>query len=339
MCNNYAYILMLSAAEDIIEKNHKDDDMGNGTNLTCPLERGTKHCSNRQSTGFILLADVLPSFIIMAIAPFFAHKISFGLRHFLVVLSQSAGLLIVDYSESYWIAILGVVLASLSCGLGESTLVSYSCHFPHSTVVAWASGTGGAGVIGSFIYAALTEPQLFGLSPKDALLVMQVGLLKYIIPLVLVYFAEYTINQGLTQLIVFDCGHAFGLTKHSQYRWYQVLYRAGVFISRSSMAIVKLPVYVLYVLPVLQLGNTVFFYFEAIHAYLPHIAIAFTIIFFEGLFGGSAYVKTLNHIHKTADPSVREFSLGVGTCSDTIGILFASFSAIFLHNHICDLLG
>ncbi|CAJ0585359.1 unnamed protein product, partial [Mesorhabditis spiculigera] len=392
MCNNYAYILMLSAAKDINAK---------GTLLTgiqeMPvLERGTQHCTSHRSTGLILMADIIPSFIMQATAPFYAYKLSYGWRHLLVVLSQAGGLLIVAYSQSYSVAICGVILASLSTGLGESTLVSFSSRFPHSTVVAWASGTGGAGIIGSFIYAALTEPKLVGLSPKNALLVMMMVPLTYALtfwvlldhPLNIVslfrgiqdkevyveneeqvyfdatiyfyarenghnsepsktddlpgsclYFAEYTINQGLFQLIIFDCAHAFGLTKASQYRWFQVLYRAGVFISRSSMAIVRLPSFILYVLPVLQCVMLVFFYFEAIHAFIPHIAIAFGVIFFEGLFGGTAYVKTLNYIHKKASPDVREFSMGVGTISDTVGIFLASFSSILVHNHICDLLG
>lgn len=40
------------------------------------------------------------------------------------------------------------------------------------TVSAYSSGTGGAGVVGSFAYAALTEPHLADLSPKAALLIM-----------------------------------------------------------------------------------------------------------------------------------------------------------------------
>ncbi|CAJ0953661.1 unnamed protein product, partial [Mesorhabditis belari] len=405
LCNNYAYILMLSAAEDIIERSTrgKENGLSNETALyngTCPTERRLKHCNGRKSTGVILLADVLPAFIIMATAPFFAFRINFGIRQLLVVISQAASLLIVAYSETYAYSILGVVLASLSCGFGESTLVSYSSHFSHSTVVAWASGTGGAGVIGSFIYAALTEPHFAGLSPKNALLCMMIipflyatsfwlilehpdncvalcspkkirssdgkeekgdftekpqqiyqrkttvtekfkiiqSLFKYTIPLVVVYLAEYTINQGLTQLIVFDCSHGFSLTKNSQYRWYQVLYRFGVFISRSSMAIVKLPVFFLYLLPILQIGNAVFFYFEAVYAFLPHIIVAFVIIFIEGLYGGSAYVKTLNHIHQTVEPDVREFSLGASTTADVSGIVVASFLAIYLHNQICNML-
>uniref|UniRef100_A0A183CN01 Battenin n=1 Tax=Globodera pallida TaxID=36090 RepID=A0A183CN01_GLOPA len=60
-------------------------------------------------------------------------------------------------------------------------------------------------------------------------------LLKYMVPLSVVYFSEYFINQGLLELLMFDCAHSFSLSPTSQYRWFQVLYQVGVFISRSSV--------------------------------------------------------------------------------------------------------
>ncbi|KAK6014013.1 hypothetical protein OSTOST_20638, partial [Ostertagia ostertagi] len=38
-------------------------------------------------------------------------------------------------------------------------------------IAAWSSGTGGAGLIGSFSYALLTEPSMGNLQPKVALLI------------------------------------------------------------------------------------------------------------------------------------------------------------------------
>ncbi|PNI10665.1 CLN3 isoform 37, partial [Pan troglodytes] len=58
------------------------------------------------------------------------------------------------------------------------------------------------------------------------------GLLWYIVPLVVVYFAEYFINQGLFELLFF---RNTSLSHAQQYRWYQMLYQAGVFASRSSL--------------------------------------------------------------------------------------------------------
>lgn len=43
-----------------------------------------------------------------------------------------------------------------------------------NTISTWSSGTGGAGIIGAFSYAVLTEPHLASLSPEAALLIMLV---------------------------------------------------------------------------------------------------------------------------------------------------------------------
>jgi battenin len=45
------------------------------------------------------------------------------------VLFSAAGFLVVSLSTTEWLAILGVVLTSLSSGLGEVTLLSYSNQF------------------------------------------------------------------------------------------------------------------------------------------------------------------------------------------------------------------
>jgi battenin len=72
------------------------------------------------------------------------------------------------------------------------------------------------------------------------------------VPLCAVYFGEYFINQGLVELLVFDCAHGFRLSATAQYRWYQVLYQIGVFVSRSSVGFFTLGIQYLPVLAVLQ---------------------------------------------------------------------------------------
>ncbi|CAJ0934972.1 unnamed protein product, partial [Mesorhabditis belari] len=382
---------MLSAAEDIIDKEHSKNKTSDEKN--CPSESGTRHCDGRISTGTVLLADILPNLIVKILVMFFGQNARHGIRHFFVVSLQAVAVSVVAISENYYITLSGVVLSSISCGIGESTLVSYSSHFPHSTTVAFTSGQGTSGVLGSFIYAALTEPHLANLSLKATFLIMLIvpciygatfwlildhpgnlwfifknkektfdyskaerivekrqttlvekmrliqPLIHFIFPMVIVYLAEYTINQGFIQLIVFKCANAFHLSKKSQYRWFQVIYRTGTFISKSSLILVNFPIWMLYVFPFLQIGNALFFYFEALKAFLPHISIAFVVILVAGLFGGSSLVKTLNHIHKTIPTDIREFSLAVITTADTIGIVMAAFTAIWLHNVICDQLG
>ncbi|KAK0424477.1 hypothetical protein QR680_008685 [Steinernema hermaphroditum] len=160
-------------------------------------------------------------------------------------------------------------------------------------------------------------------------------LLKYMIPLALVYVGEYFINQGLTALIFFDCSHGFSLARSSQYRWYQVIYQLGVFISRSSVNIIQLPLWAMILLPVLQLLNAGFFLAESVFWFVPHIGIIFALILFEGFFGGASYVNTFNTIHKKVRPEVREYSLSVASLGDSFGIVIAGFLSIPLHNFVC----
>ncbi|KAE9548436.1 hypothetical protein FO519_008351 [Halicephalobus sp. NKZ332] len=283
----------------------------------------------------------------------------------------------------------GVVFGAMGAGLGVVTYLALSSHFPSSVIAAWSSGTGGAGIIGSLVYAGLTEPHFANLSPKNACLTMLVvpalfaitywflmvvpdtvyeakllkpktwlisesnmvtstgsteeihsqinsevdwstestvpvqleltsttegrpgqrqlsfseklflivPMLKYMIPLVIVYIAEYAINQGLTELIYFDCSHGFHLSRGSQYRWYQVLYQAAF-------------------LGVADPPNTT--------------------VLYEGLLGGSAYSNTFYTIHQEVAPDVKEYSLSVATMADAVGIVIAAFLAMPLHNFICN---
>ncbi|VDM76424.1 unnamed protein product [Strongylus vulgaris] len=162
-----------------------------------------------------------------------------------------------------------------------------------------------------------------------------IPLFKYMLPLIVVYFAEYFINQGLLELLEFDCSHGFGLGPESQYRWYQVLYQVGVFISRSSSDIVSLPGKVLPVLALMQVFNAIVLYFQALDGFISHIFILMCVIVYEGLLGGASYVNTYRVVHEEIPPERKEFSMGFVSISDTFGILLAGFSAIPAHNIIC----
>ncbi|KAK6044010.1 CLN3 protein [Cooperia oncophora] len=137
------------------------------------------------------------------------------------------------------------------------------------------------------------------------------------------------------ELTVFDCEHGFGTSPASQYRWYQVLYQVGVFVSRSSINVVQLNMLFIALLPVFQLLNTVFFMLNAIYAFIPNFAMVCTIVLYEGLIGGGSYVNTFHHIHKKIDPEVRSFALSTVSLADSVGILLAALASIPIHNAIC----
>ncbi|KAF1770122.1 hypothetical protein GCK72_001940 [Caenorhabditis remanei] len=406
LCNNFAYVVMLSAAKDILEKDSKHIEK------PCRPEVTTRECQI-MSTGSVLLADIIPALLIKVLAPMFIHRVPFGVRHFIVVFLQAASFLIVGNSDSTGFALFGVVLASFGSGLGEISYLALSSNYPSTVVAAWSSGTGGAGLIGASIYALLTDSKLLGISPKHTMFIMLIlpvlfsfaywsilqiprsihrahflqpnswitslettssesrrieeeeegllentegeeegenvsrrtemskirkalPLLRFMVPLISVYLAEYYINQGLLELLEFDCSHGLGMSSESQYRWFQVTYQLGVFISRSSSNYITIPTKYLTSLAILQILNAGFFTFTAVYSILPHIILAFFAIFFEGLLGGASYVNTFRAVHREVSIENREFSMGVVSISDTIGIVFAGFLAMPVHNLICS---
>lgn len=153
---------------------------------------------------------------------------------------------------------------------------------------------------------------------QEKLGIMWPLMLKYVIPLSIVYVAQYFVNQGLAGFMVFDCAHGFGLSKESQYRWYQVLYQLGVFISRSSVNLIRLPLPVLLMLPVLQVANASFFFVDTFWPFVPHIIITFLLILVQGFVGGFSYVNSFYRIHKEVPPALKEFSLSIASISGPV---------------------
>ncbi|KAI6216628.1 Battenin [Aphelenchoides fujianensis] len=391
MANNFAYIVMLSAAEDI---------MKHETNTTGTLPANAEQCQARENREPPMhhavarprpcLADIIPCLLMKFLYPCFAHRISMTIRHVTTCLLQAASFVVVAFAPNVTVALIGVGIGSVQSGLGESLYLGLSAYYSRQvgrpvaidysqSVAAWSSGTGGAGIFGSLVYAGLTEPHFAALSPRVTLLILllvplvflltyffvltpvdhvyrparsvsipqiaseevadfssgfaqcaqqalhfdreagrtdtpkvpttawemakaTVPLLKYMIPMTLIYWAEYLINQGVVSFIIFDCAHGFWL--------YQVMY---------------------------QVVNLVFFAFDAVFRFVPHIWIVFALILIEGLFGGASYVNTFHSIHVKFHPALIEFSMGMATLSDSLGIVLAGFTAMPVHNWLCKL--
>ncbi|XP_014467524.1 PREDICTED: battenin [Dinoponera quadriceps] len=372
LCNNYGYVVMLSAAHDILNTKFGNQNSTAKNETHIP---GVRTC-NSVSTGAILLADILPALAIKVTAPFLPFLVHARLAT--CVLFSAAGFLLVSLSTTEWLAILGVVITSLSSGLGEVTLLSYSNQFPKEVISTWSSGTGGAGVIGAASYAGLTmllntentlllmlivpvlqaitfwfilqhpmhtripitkngidsQEQIIKVPEKtfrDKLNLMP-SVLKYMIPLGLVYFFEYFINQGLYELIEFN---DIWLTHKQQYRWLQVDYQIGVFISRSSVNLISLNK--IWIMSLLQFVNVIILLFETLYYYIPNIWIVFAIVLWEGLLGGGAYVNTFYRMSTEIPKADREASMGIATMADSIGITLAGWLSMPVHNAICRL--
>ncbi|KAJ8950300.1 hypothetical protein NQ318_021157 [Aromia moschata] len=279
------------------------------------------------------------------------------LRVALCVILASAGYLTVAYSNGLILSLLGVVLTSFCSGLGEATYLQYSSFYDRNVVSSWSSGTGGAGVIGALSYAVL---QAFGM--RTTLLVMLIIPVFMAISfwIILPKPSEEDIAHALEiqrivnreetkkcescykkestshpraheiyypfctsfELIQFENS---SLTQQEQYRWLQVTYQIGVFLSRSSVNCFHIRQ--TWIMTVFQGINVVIFTTEVIFYYLPNFYVVIALTLWEGLLGGSSYVPEEN----------KQFSMAITTFGDSIGIALAGIFAIYAHNKICDL--
>ncbi|RCK55906.1 Protein BTN1 [Candida viswanathii] len=134
LLNNILYVIILSAAIDLV---------GPST-----------------PKAIVLLSDVLPSFLIKLFAPFFIHRIPYLSRIYCLIGFSSFGMLLLSLSPNdviFW-KILGIALASLSSGMGEVSFLQLTHYFNEvDSIGGFSSGTGGAGLFGSFFFMIMTN--------------------------------------------------------------------------------------------------------------------------------------------------------------------------------------
>ncbi|EPQ28143.1 uncharacterized protein PFL1_04470 [Pseudozyma flocculosa PF-1] len=205
----------------------------------------------------------------------------------------------------------------------------------------------------------------------------------YILPLVTVYFSEYTINQGVAPTLIYPlptrAQHPLLsriIRKLSDYYpLYQLVYQTFVFISRSSVSILRLPAIpkrFLWLPAILQTALLLVLASESLHAWFrPSIAspLVIVLICIEGLAGGGAYVSVFYSIglneeraasvrlpdgddddeEDAADPDhpkaayeaarraqEHEFRIGCVGFGDSLGILVASLVSMPLQVDLCN---
>lgn len=156
----------------------------------------------------------------------------------------------------------------------------------------------------------------------------------YMLPLLLVYVAEYTINQGVSPTLLFPLESSPFTEFRAFYPMYGFLYQLGVFISRSSIAFVRIRH--LYLPSILQIGNLVLLTLHALIFFIPSVYIVFLVVFWEGLLGGAVYVNTFAEIMENVPASEREFSLGATSVSDSAGICIAGFIGMSIEPWLCN---
>ncbi|XP_018977443.2 battenin-like isoform X1 [Cyprinus carpio] len=206
LCNNFAYVVMLSAAHDILQKQESHNTTTptpapNGTNIEIRNNSSSRYDCNAVSTAAVLLADILPTLIIKFTAPFYIHKVPYGFRVLVCFITAVVSFLMVSFSSTILMSIFGVVFASISSGLGELSFLSLSVFFNRNVLSGWGSGTGAAGVAGAFLYSAFTQA---GLTPQVTLWIMLV------VPVILAvsYFFLLVFPSSFPQWRCHEDGHS-----------------------------------------------------------------------------------------------------------------------------------
>lgn len=146
LINNVLYVVILSAAVDLV--------------------------GPEAPKAIVLLADVLPAFLIKISAPFFVHVIPYSFRITSLIVFSFFGMSIIAFSQAVTLRLIGVMLASLSSGLGEISFLALTHFYGDLALPGFSSGTGAAGLVGSFVFLVLTT--WIGLSIKSTLILFSV---------------------------------------------------------------------------------------------------------------------------------------------------------------------
>lgn len=154
------------------------------------------------------------------------------------------------------------------------------------------------------------------------------------LPLLLVYIAEYTINQGVAPTLLFPLPRTPFKHYRAFYPTYNAIYQVGVFLSRSSTPFFR--IHDLYLPSFLQVANLAVLSAHALFNFIPNVYFIFAVMFWEGLLGGLVYVNTFAEISDRVPKADREFSLGATTVSDSAGICIAGFVSMVFEVWLCN---
>lgn len=160
-----------------------------------------------------------------------------------------------------------------------------------------------------------------------------ISLWPFMVPLFLVYFAEYAMQSGVWAAMGFpvDSENA----RNDFYEYSNWMYQFGVLVSRSSGMLWKADMKALWVMPILQCIILVFFILIAYYQFWYDWSLL-TICFVVGLFGGAVYVNGFALISEKVPPYLKEFSLSAASIADSLGIAFSNVAGIFIQKAIYD---
>ncbi|XP_066427284.1 battenin isoform X1 [Molothrus aeneus] len=360
LCNNLPYVVMLSAARDLLEPRPGEE-----------RRNRSRHDCDPVGTGAVLLADVVPALVVKLLLPLVGPYLPDRLRVVGVALCLWGSVSAVAAAKGTLSGLGGVALGSAGAGLGEVTFLTLASSYPSSSGLShWSSGTGAAGLGGALGFWGLRAwlPLPHALLPFLALPPLMLlsfffllgpappprpapplphpdegggareekwGVAKAALrqgaPLGLVYFAEYFVNQGLMELLYFPSSP---LPHSAQYRTLQLLYQAGVFVSRSSLRCLRLRR--LWGLALAQVLLASFLLAAvAVNHLLPGLGVAAALALGEGLVGGGAYGNAYNNLSEQVPLPQQPLAVAVVTLVAEVAIATAGGVALGAHAAFC----
>lgn len=184
------------------------------------------------------------------------------------------------------------------------------------------------------------------LSPKGAYVFQTTGsksvvrfciidMFPYYGPMVSVYFCAYFINQGLIELMFFpDFEKTLG--RADQYRWLQLAYQLGAFMTRCSVGLFRFPS--LWLLGFLQPINVALCLAHTLRFItLPGFISAFALVFYVGVVSGLNYANTFAYLTERIQRARLPTAVGVVGSSNSAAVLLAAVLALPTHNKICEI--
>lgn len=165
LSNNFAYVIMLSAAVDLLKISAPlplwgetiilpGADSPTGGIVDNATQVPQSYC-NEQSTGTILLADSMPSLTMKLVYPFLLVNIRPAFKAPVVALSSASAFILTGLFTNKALIFIGVICASVASGLGEAVYLSSTPLYGDTSLIGWSMGTGAAGLLGSMAYALL----------------------------------------------------------------------------------------------------------------------------------------------------------------------------------------
>uniref|UniRef100_A0AC34FHK9 Battenin n=1 Tax=Panagrolaimus sp. ES5 TaxID=591445 RepID=A0AC34FHK9_9BILA len=289
------------------------------------------------------------------------QKVPFGVTQFFVILCQASGLIIAAYAATVSGSLIGVILASFGGGVGAVNILSLATHFPKETVKSWSTGWGAAGIVASLCYAAFTEAHFANLSIKTTLLLMLGSPIFYAIAYWIILempksvhqveifnFKSYyiknikiapvkTFSSPPTSEIAETAEMPFECEKEEGKKNLGFIEKLKLFVVFKKYTVPLFFVYFgQYLINQGLLLIAAFLTVDSMLFIVPNITLIFPFLILEGLITGSSYGNTIYRIHADVPKNIKEIVMSTITVAYSLGTVSAAFTAIPLHNYVCD---